>query len=68
MCELTGEALMFPLWTCGCWQSKERYNSQNELVGVVKQYLEPCVPRDGILQDWQYRGNNYLLWNYIPEQ
>jgi len=62
MRELTGQAPMFPLWTFGYWQSKERYKSQNELVGVVNKYRELGVPLDGIIQDWQYWGNNYL-WN-----
>ena len=62
MRDLTGQAPMFPLWTYGFWQSKERYKSQNELVGVVKKYRELGVPLDGIIQDWQYWGNNYL-WN-----
>ena len=62
MRDLTGQAPMFPLWTYGYWQSKERYKSQNELVGVVKKYRELGVPLDGIIQDWQYWGNNYL-WN-----
>jgi len=59
---LTGQAPMFPLWTFGFFQSKERYKSQDELVGVVKQYRALKVPLDGIIQDWQYWGNNYL-WN-----
>lgn len=62
MRDLTGKAPMFPLWTFGYWQSKERYKSQNELVGVVSKYRELGVPLDGIIQDWQYWGNNYL-WN-----
>lgn len=62
MRQLTGQAPMFPLWTFGFWQSKERYKSQNELVGVVRKYRELGVPLDGIIQDWQYWGNNYL-WN-----
>jgi alpha-D-xyloside xylohydrolase len=62
MRELTGKVPLFPLWTFGYWQSKERYKSQNELVGVVKKYRELGVPLDGIIQDWQYWGNNYL-WN-----
>jgi alpha-D-xyloside xylohydrolase len=62
MRDLTGQAPMFPLWTYGFWQSKERYKSQSELVGVVKKYRELGVPLDGIIQDWQYWGNNYL-WN-----
>jgi alpha-D-xyloside xylohydrolase len=59
---LTGQAPMFPLWTYGYFQSKERYKSQIELVGIVKRYRELGVPLDGIIQDWQYWGSNYL-WN-----
>lgn len=62
MRDLTGRAPMFPLWTFGYWQSKERYKTQNELVDVVRQYRKLNVPIDGIIQDWQYWGNNYL-WN-----
>lgn len=62
MRDLTGEVPMFPLWTYGFWQSKERYKSQQETVGVVRKYRELGVPLDGIIQDWQYWGNNYL-WN-----
>lgn len=62
MRNLTGQAPMFPLWTFGYWQSKERYKSQDELVDVVKQYRKLGVPLDGIIQDWQYWGSNYL-WN-----
>ncbi len=62
MRDITGQAPMFPLWTYGFWQSKERYKTQDETVGVVRKYRELGVPLDGIIQDWQYWGNNYL-WN-----
>ena len=62
MRDLTGQAPMFPLWTYGFWQSKERYKSQKEIVEVVKNFRELKIPLDGIIQDWQYWGNNYL-WN-----
>jgi alpha-D-xyloside xylohydrolase len=62
MRDLTGQVPMFPLWTYGYWQSRERYKSQDETVGVVRKYRELGVPLDGIIQDWQYWGNNYL-WN-----
>lgn len=62
MRELTGQVPMFPLWTYGFWQSRERYKSQEELLTVVRKYRELGVPLDGIIQDWQYWGNNYL-WN-----
>ncbi len=62
MRNLTGQAPMYPLWTYGFWQSRERYKTQDELLGVVKRYRELGIPLDGIIQDWQYWGSNYL-WN-----
>ena len=62
MRHLTGDVPMFPLWTYGYWQCKERYKSSRELLGVVDKYRELRVPLDGIIQDWQYWGSNYL-WN-----
>ena len=62
MRQLSGDVPMFPLWTYGYWQSKERYKSARELLSVVDKYRELRVPIDGIIQDWQYWGSNYL-WN-----
>ena len=62
MRELTGDVPMFPLWTYGFWQSKERYKTARETESVVDQYRSLNVPLDGIIQDWQYWGSNYL-WN-----
>ncbi len=59
---LTGQVPMFPLWTYGYWQSRERYKTQFEPVNVVKRYRELGVPLDGIIQDWQYWGDN-VHWN-----
>ena len=59
---LSGDVPMFPLWTYGFWQSKERYKSAAETESIVDQYRALNVPLDGIIQDWQYWGSNYL-WN-----
>jgi alpha-D-xyloside xylohydrolase len=59
---LTGQAPMMPLWTFGFTQSKERYKTQFELVDVVKKYRSLHVPLDGIVQDWQYWGDD-SVWN-----
>ncbi|MCR5139417.1 MAG: DUF5110 domain-containing protein, partial [Bacteroidaceae bacterium] len=59
---LTGDVPLFPLWTFGYWQSKERYKTARETEGIVDQYRALEVPLDGIIQDWQYWGSNYL-WN-----
>ena len=59
---LSGDVPMFPMWTFGFWQSKERYKSAKETESIVDQYRALNVPLDGIIQDWQYWGSNYL-WN-----
>ena len=59
---LTGDVPMFPLWTYGFWQSKERYKTAAETESIVDQHRALNVPLDGIIQDWQYWGSNYL-WN-----
>lgn len=60
--DLTGQAPMYPLWTFGFWQSRERYKSQQETMEVVDKYRELGIPLDGIIQDWQYWGPN-SNWN-----
>ncbi|MDR3693875.1 TIM-barrel domain-containing protein [Mucilaginibacter sp.] len=60
---LTGQAPMFPRWVFGYWQSRERYKSQQQAVGVVKKYRELKVPFDGLVQDWQYWGVDDTQWN-----
>ncbi|MDO5446403.1 MAG: glycoside hydrolase family 31 protein [Prevotellaceae bacterium] len=62
MRSLTGKVPMLPLWTYGFHQSRERYKSCSELTEVVDTYKKTGVPFDGIIQDWQYWGSNYL-WN-----
>ena len=62
MRHLSGDVPMFPLWTYGYWQSKERYKTARETEGIVDKYRSLNVPLDGIIQDWQYWGSNYL-WN-----
>ncbi len=62
MRDLTGQSPMYPLWTFGFWQSRERYKSQKETMEVVDKYRQLGVPLDGIIQDWQYWGPN-TNWN-----
>ena len=54
--QLTGQATMFPLWTMGHWQCRERYKTSDELCEVLDRYRELRIPLDGIVQDWQYWG------------
>ena len=62
MRQLTGRSPMPALWNLGLYQSKERYTSANETMGVVNEYRKRGVPLDCIVQDWQYWGDD-AHWN-----
>jgi alpha-D-xyloside xylohydrolase len=51
---LTGAAPLLPRWAWGFWQSKERYQTQDELLDVARRYRSMRVPLDAVIQDWQY--------------
>ncbi len=50
--ELTGQAPLFGKWAYGFWQCKNRYKSQEEILGVARRYRELHIPADNIVQDW----------------
>jgi alpha-D-xyloside xylohydrolase len=50
----TGAAPLFPKWAYGLFQSKDHYQSSNELLSVEKGYRDNNIPVDVIVQDWQY--------------
>jgi alpha-D-xyloside xylohydrolase len=50
--ELTGQAPMFGKWAYGFWQCKNRYKSQEEILGVAQKYRDLHIPVDDIVQDW----------------
>ena len=51
---LTGEAPMMARWTWGLWQSKERYQTQDEMLAVAAKFRAMNLPFDALVQDWQY--------------
>lgn len=51
---LTGQATMLPDWAFGFWQSKNKYNTQDEILKTVAEFRRRQVPMDTIVQDWQY--------------
>jgi alpha-D-xyloside xylohydrolase len=57
--KLTGSAPMYGKWAYGLWQCKDQYQSQGEILNVVKQYRDRHIPLDNIVQDWEY-------WNPLP--
>ena len=51
---LTGKASLYPKWSFGFWQSRERYTTQDELVSTLAEFRKREIPVDNIVQDWQY--------------
>jgi alpha-D-xyloside xylohydrolase len=69
--ELTGQAPMFGKWAYGFWQCKNRYKSQDEILGVAKKYRELHIPVDNIVQDWFWwnrKGEHVFNKNYPDPQ
>jgi alpha-D-xyloside xylohydrolase len=52
--QLTGTAPMYPKNFYGYIQSKQKYNSQDEIVSIVKGFRDRKFPMDIIVQDWMY--------------
>ncbi len=65
--ELTGAAPMFGRWAYGFWQCKNRYKSQEEILGVAHKYRDLHIPVDDIVQDWFWwnrKGEHVFNTNY----
>jgi alpha-D-xyloside xylohydrolase len=55
---LTGEAPMMPRWAFGLWQSRQRYETQQQSLDVVDGFRSRRIPFDNIVQDWFYWPEN----------
>lgn len=55
----SGKAPLFPKWAYGLFMSKDKYNSSDELLGMVNQYRKAGIPLDCIVQDWDYWSPDY---------
>lgn len=49
---LTGKAALLPKWAFGYWQSRERYESFDEIINTVKEFDRRNIGIDCIVQDW----------------
>lgn len=69
-CHLTGFAPVLPHWATGFWQSKCRYESQEELMEVARGYKQRGIPIDVIVVDffhWTEQGNCDMDPRYWPD-
>ncbi|KGO95128.1 TIM-barrel domain-containing protein [Flavobacterium subsaxonicum] len=51
---LTGKSQIMPKWAMGYWQSRERYKTQDEILGSLKEFRKRKIPIDNIVLDWNY--------------
>lgn len=51
---VTGKSQIMPKWAMGFWQSRERYENSDQLLGVVKEFRKRQIPMDNIVLDWRY--------------
>lgn len=49
---LTGKAPIMPKWAMGFWQSREKYNTEDELLQALKGFRDRHIPIDNIVLDW----------------
>ncbi len=64
-CRLTGFAPKFPRWAAGFWQSKLRYESQEEVLETAREYKRRGIPIAAIVIDffhWTEQGD----WKFDP--
>lgn len=65
--DITGHAPMLPKWAAGFWQSKLRYESQEELMEVAREYKRRKLPISVIVIDffhWTMQGE----WKFDPKK
>jgi alpha-D-xyloside xylohydrolase len=64
---LTGKSPIMPKWALGFWQSREKYNNQNEVLSTLKEFRNRRLPIDNIVQDWFYwRENQWGSHQFDP--
>lgn len=60
LADLTGHAPAMPHWATGFWQSRLRYETQDELLGVAREYKRLGIPLSAIVVDyfhWTEQGD-----------
>lgn len=70
LADLTGYAPEFPDWATGFWQSRLRYETQEELLSVARTYKELQIPLSAIIVDyfhWTEQGDYKFDPKYWPD-
>lgn len=67
--QLTGKSQVMAKWVMGFWQSREKYNTQEELLTALAEYRKRHIPIDNIVLDWLYwRQDQWGSFEFDPER
>ena len=69
LADLTGHASPVPEWATGFWQSRLRYETQDDLLAVARKYKELGIPLSAIICDyfhWTEQGDYKFDPKYWP--
>ncbi|MCH5210785.1 MAG: hypothetical protein J1F01_07460 [Oscillospiraceae bacterium] len=69
LADLTGHAPVMPHWATGFWQSRLRYETQDEVLSVARRYKELGIPLSVIVIDyfhWTEQGDYKFDPKYWP--
>jgi alpha-D-xyloside xylohydrolase len=64
--DVSGHAPVFPYWASGFWQCKNRYTSQEEFLGVAREFKRRGLPVSVLVIDWQH-WRFFGDWKLDPE-
>ena len=70
LADLTGHAPVMPQWATGFWQCRLRYETQEELLSVVRRYRELGIPLSAVIVDyfhWTEQGEYRFDPKYWPD-
>lgn len=70
LADLTGHAPHMPEWALGFWQSRLRYETQEELLQIARKYKQYGIPVSAIVADyfhWTEQGDYKFDPKYWPD-
>lgn len=70
LADITGHASEMPEWATGFWQSRLRYETQDELLSVARKYKDLGIPLSAIICDyfhWTEQGDYKFDPKYWPD-
>ncbi|MBR5427730.1 MAG: hypothetical protein IK118_05230 [Clostridia bacterium] len=70
LADLTGHAPVMPHWATGFWQSRLRYETQEDLLDVARRYKKEGIPLSAIVCDyfhWTEQGDYKFDPAYWPD-